>query len=399
MKLREKLTASKYPYARMFVILTALCLLALSAALCLGRGPAFSKYFFIDQYDCFNDWFNCIPGVKGYGIGSWICAQYPPLAKFIFLVAAHIYSGDNDIKTAIRNTAEDPRMDQSALIPFFAFVIFCVFAIILISSRLFKDDDKSCFTGVALACTYGILSAIARGNVILLSAVLALFFVAYYRSDNKALRELAYISLALSAGIKLYPAAFGILILTEKRWFAAVRTFIYGILSLVIPYFIIKGHVPAQNTGSFAQELARWAKTVTEQLLGDFAKTGIILPALFIICTVYIVISAIKYFVTGKYLWKKVLYCGFIAILGGMAFSFPYSVVFIMPSLAAFLKEKKGINAENIISFVLLCVILLPLPLIIGHRVIAYMHMAALFALSIYASFEIWLPRRKKRCN
>lgn len=55
------------------------------------------------------------------------------------------------------------------------------------------------------------------------------------------LRELALICLACAAAMKLYPALFGLLLLSDKKYKEAVRAVIYGIVLLVVPFFFMGG--------------------------------------------------------------------------------------------------------------------------------------------------------------
>lgn len=81
-----------------------------------------------------------------------------------------------------------------------------------------------------------------RGNLLLLTLVLSVFFMMYYKSENPALREIAYISLALAAGLKIYPAMLGLMLLREKNWKGAMRCVIYGVIIFVAPFFILGGY-------------------------------------------------------------------------------------------------------------------------------------------------------------
>ena len=44
---------------------------------------------------------------------------------------------------------------------------------------------------------------------------------------------------ALAAGLKLYPAIFGLLLLFDKKYKEAIRLVVYGILAVVIPFILI----------------------------------------------------------------------------------------------------------------------------------------------------------------
>lgn len=75
-----------------------------------------------------------------------------------------------------------------------------------------------------------------RGNIVLAAYVFTLIFVLFYDHKQKHVRVLACVALVLAAGIKLYPAVFGILLLTDKRYKDAIKTAIAGVLIIVVPF-------------------------------------------------------------------------------------------------------------------------------------------------------------------
>lgn len=80
-----------------------------------------------------------------------------------------------------------------------------------------------------------------RGNIILVSLLFLLFFVLLYNSENRKYRYLAYIALAFSASIKIYPALFGLMIICRKRYWEAIHTLILGVLIFFAPFWAFDG--------------------------------------------------------------------------------------------------------------------------------------------------------------
>ena len=62
---------------------------------------------------------------------------------------------------------------------------------------------------LALAFSGIALFSYERGNVIYLAVIGMVCFIEHYQSENKVLREWAFIALAFAAAIKGYPAIFG----------------------------------------------------------------------------------------------------------------------------------------------------------------------------------------------
>ena len=80
-----------------------------------------------------------------------------------------------------------------------------------------------------------------RGNIVLLAVICMVFFLNTYESESRILRELGYISLAIAAALKGYPAILGLLLLYRKEYWQAIRLFIYGILIAIGPFGLMEG--------------------------------------------------------------------------------------------------------------------------------------------------------------
>lgn len=81
--------------------------------------------------------------------------------------------------------------------------------------------------------------ALERGNTVLFAVGFLLLAFAWRDSSDAIKREMALVLIALSAGIKLYPAVAGILYLKEKRYKEAIRLIIYGIVCIFSPFVVL----------------------------------------------------------------------------------------------------------------------------------------------------------------
>lgn len=98
---------------------------------------------------------------------------------------------------------------------------------------------KSVLTGI-LIFSYSIWGfAFERGNMVLYAMIFLMLGLALRDSSNKLLRELSLIFIAISAGFKLYPAIFGFLWITEKRYKEAARLILYGIICFFLPFLFV----------------------------------------------------------------------------------------------------------------------------------------------------------------
>lgn len=84
-------------------------------------------------------------------------------------------------------------------------------------------------------------SAIERGNAVFPVCAMLLLALAFKDSENKVLKELALILIAVAANFKLYPAILGLLYLKEKRYKEAFRLVLYGGLLFVLPFVFFGG--------------------------------------------------------------------------------------------------------------------------------------------------------------
>lgn len=80
-----------------------------------------------------------------------------------------------------------------------------------------------------------------RGNTLVLTFVLMVFFYAFYRSDKKYLRELSVLALALATVIKLYPVIFALILFKKKAWKDITKFGIYTVLLLFVPFIFYGG--------------------------------------------------------------------------------------------------------------------------------------------------------------
>lgn len=109
--------------------------------------------------------------------------------------------------------------------------------------------SKKMFLLAILIFSYSIWGfAFERGNLVLYAMVFLMLGLALRDSPNKALRELALIFVAISAGFKLYPALFGFLWIAEKRYKEAARLVLYGLLAFFVPFLFVSNLTNYLNT-------------------------------------------------------------------------------------------------------------------------------------------------------
>ncbi len=154
-------------------------------------------------------------------------ANYLPLAYGLYHLL-FILSG-RDVSSSLAMAVSVGWMTLSALLLF------------LILRKLFSSDKLGLLPAFICLLSAPSIFAFERGNLIYFTVVLIAFFLLHYRSENCFLKECAFLSLAVAAAWKVFPALFGVLLLSERRWKEAARLVVYGVLFTFLPFLFIKG--------------------------------------------------------------------------------------------------------------------------------------------------------------
>jgi hypothetical protein len=141
-----------------------------------------------------------------------------------------------------------------------AFIVFLIIVcLLLMFYENLKEKNviiKASFI-LCIFCTEAFQRVIMSGNFIGLCALLSAFFIFNYKHKRHFMRESALIALALAAGLKLYPAFLGLLVVYEKDYRAVLRLLLYGVLSFVIPLLYLNSNFFLENLSIFINNLRR----------------------------------------------------------------------------------------------------------------------------------------------
>ena len=361
---------------------TVACLAVLLAIFLVSRGELVHQFFFHDPSDTGMDFFHSIEYVKGrmpYGLFGTL---YPPLANLLFYVLYRFVPESQSEKwaqslqssTNMKGSEQDLRLQQATMLLFIFFVVLVVLGMIAMAERATRGcDGRRDLLMLCIVFSYGVLCGLERGNILLLCWPLMVFFVLYRNSQNPILRELACLALAVAAGLKLYPAFLGILLLKDKNYIAAIRTVIYGIVCFIFPLFFFNEGLygltlwirvlfafsennvnPWVGNGfpNIIQSVGRLIDhfTGTRLAFGNYAIWGFMMAALLLICAMFMDCE-----------WK----CVTSIVLAILMFQSQYDYVFclFLIPLLLFFAQEKNLRRDNVLPYALLVLFTIPLPL------------------------------------
>lgn len=231
-------TTSMIKYFMIF-FLASLFVSAVLAAASGGESWMYMLFHSGKYTDMYMDFFNSIRDGGSDNVYSERNNIYPPLCVLIFRILSKLIDPEL-VATGFRQRSL-LQSDQLCMMIYIIFALICVMSMVrLIESyanirSVGKLKLHASIISYAMIISYPVMFCLERGNILILSVIFAMFFIFFKDSENKIIRELSYISLALSAGIKLYPAIFGLSLIIEKKYKEAVRLIIYGIIIVVGP--------------------------------------------------------------------------------------------------------------------------------------------------------------------
>lgn len=228
----------------------------------VSQGRVLDATLFTDEQDTGMDFYNSVTYVRGRVPYTQFDTVYPPLANALYLAVMHAVPneisdtwGESYLDAiAHRMTASDLRLHQDTA---FAFLVSLSLLAVLFFQLCYHSIGGGKVTrflfSTAMLLSMGVLQAIERGNIILLAVCLVMFFLRFKDSRSRVLSELALVALAAAAGLKLYPAVFGLLLVLDRQYRRALRTLLYGLVLFFGPFFLFEG-VAAIRT--YFQQLA-----------------------------------------------------------------------------------------------------------------------------------------------
>lgn len=377
--MKRKLTPNLY-----FFILSGFWLLFCLIMLTVFGISSNTSLFFGDTRDSFMDFFNvlaCIATGQPYTCGGLFI--YPPFVGIILYPFMHLipYSVIESNMSWISSFSEIPikytinmgktmRLSQAGLISLLLFLLLTILAVAFLVSSIYKGKSSEKKLLILIILTSGgFLFEYERANTIILAVIFLLVFMWLKDSKNAVLRELALIALACAAGIKVYPAVFGLLLIRDKRWKDAIRAVIYGGLVMFLPFLLFGGRhsirllfdtLKASNTGtydtglSFKVDLTNALRTLG-MLFGWPDKAVISAGG---ILSYLLALLAIVPVCALKKEWKAVTLVT-LAVVLTPAFNFYYALSYIVIPVIVFLNARE-LGKSSYLPAVLFSILLSP---------------------------------------
>lgn len=345
----------------------------------LTDGIYIKTYFSPDANDSFMDFFN----VFALLVNNDPYAANPNYPPFIFAILRFAYC-ILPIGYRYPNGGE-LRVNTYAVIVFIVFLLTNLTIIFITISSMLKDCGKIRYLFlVSLLLSGPLIFTIERGNVILMAVAFALIFYKYYDHPSFKMRLLSYFALAISIAIKIYPAFFGLLVISKKRYKEFALLVLISFLFTFVPFFFFGGIEDIKSMfGGIGQSIDK--QTIRGSNYNySFYNLFLIIEELFN-CKIQInnlvaqIIGAViclpVLFLTKKEFVKTLALT--IAIMYFPPFSYTYSLLFFIIPLIAFLNDEQRFSTNPISCSFFACYFIiifspLYLPIVIKESTLGY---------------------------
>ena len=297
-----------------------------------------------DRNDTFMDFFNIIQ----YGRTPYTRKViYPPLINVVYSLFGALVPQ----KLMAQGTVAIRDSVQGLMV----FALFCVLtaivSVVALAGAKGLTRKEKWFLGVGLCFTIPAVFCIERGNSVWLCVAFTMIFVNWYDSETPAKKWAAIFSLAIAASIKIYPAAFGLLLIRHKKWKETIEAIIVGALVMFVPfvYFtkdnrsillwitnIINCNNEFQDVGvGFKVNFSNIMQSLSAMVQVDFTVLGKILVVLIVLvdCALVVLNPRMEE-------WKAVALLSLLMVLVP-GFSWTYTMMFMFVPLIVFLADAK----------------------------------------------------------
>lgn len=340
-------------------------------AIVLSRGSLLNTYFLPTPTDSAMDYFNCLATASSdqpYANGS----NYPPLCFIIFKVLHYVVpAGVPDAGQLAQSGAASAgfflRNYEPAFISYIVFTVLCIVGIcfsIIHMTRSLPEPLRYCIVLVNIL-SGPFLFLLERGNLLLLSVCGVFVFAALYQSPNRALRIIAYISLSISAAIKIYPSIFSFILLSKRRFRAFSFTVLLTLMLFIVPFALLGGMDAISGLlaglNQFIDEHSVHGLGLQFSILNTLhlveAIVGSALPRNLEIVLCFVVLVLGVYLLVRKTpSWTKFVVAGLLCV-AVPSVSYTYSLVMLLPGLTMGVIDRLGSPHTSRLRSIQLCLL------------------------------------------
>lgn len=308
-----------------------------------------------------NPYFNMINGFSEHA--------YFPLTYVIFWVLSKLSNyAETDAFTAGYTNL------SIAEINFIFLLLSLIFLTVL--RKLYKEDKFiDDWLTISLFGSGIYLFSFERGNVIFAAAICVVIYLKWYESEHVLKKHIAFIALAIAAGLKGYPALLGVLLIYKKRWKDAAWLLLYGFILCFGPFALLKndiilnimrwsGNLKMSNEAYAYGVFPRFGYLLflnmpSFDLGGQREHIEFVLKLIMIICCTLMVVTNQR----QNTEWKKIMSLLLILILYPTN-SAIYCGLYLFPAMLMFFKEKNH-NRRDILYVILFVIFCNPFQIII----------------------------------
>lgn len=366
----------------------------------LNAGSQFNDYFMHVGYA------SAPIGTNIYALSAGTSACFPPLAYVMYAILARLvgYYASNPA-----DLLSHMYVGNNLTI----YLIYSIMCIVLFSYAISLFLEKKGFINQVLFPYLLIVSypfaftSLQRGNSVMLVSILLCIAIIWRDDKSKVKQELAMLIIAVCAGLKIYPALFGLLYLKEKRYKQAGRLLLYGLILFFAPFIFFGG---IEGIRSFANILLTLSGQVHYYSIQGLANALILklfgnpYPTVSVVVQQLFLLISLIFFFLSKEKWGEILLlCGVMALY--ISSGWMYTCVYILPALLMFFKEKNSdftkINLLDLIELLLFSVVF-SIPFIDGTKAAIIVYWSILFLVIIYVFktvLQIWKAQKGKPVN
>ena len=326
----------------------------------LTHGQAFIDQMYSKSTDTFYDFTVSVISARDpaeYG------GMYPPLAQLIFHLIANLLPPEYDSYT-LYDLINSP-LGAIYVLYYFLFFLMAYFAVI--KKVLHVPQRIQFFFVFSTLLSVPFIYGLQRGNIIFVCLPLMLFFVEYYDSQNPKIQILAMGALAIAAGIKLYPAMLGLLLVKKRMWKQTGVCVLLGLLAVILPAMYYDG---ANTIFLVAQRLMSTTVAYDDRgfghqlgfknfidILNAAWHTQISADIMFIV----LVIVMFANILICKVKWRLlVILCAAMVLWPG--FSTNYAMIMMIVPLVYFLNYRSSFTWWDILYAILFASCFIPIP-------------------------------------